>query len=82
MEEVLGLVGVSLGATLGFNLVRTAARGGRSVLREVLKVGIGAWESTQATVSAAREEARAERERTASAPRRRREPRKIAISPE
>ena len=45
MEEILGFLGFSLGASLGVGAVRTLADGSRPVVREVLKAGIRAWDA-------------------------------------
>jgi hypothetical protein len=45
MEELIGLVGFGIGASLGAGLVRSVSGGGRSTLRQVFKVGIQAWDA-------------------------------------
>ncbi len=45
MEELIGLVGFGLGASLGAGLVRSVSGGGRSTLRQVFKVGIQTWDA-------------------------------------
>ena len=55
MEELLGIVGFSLGASLGVSAVRGLGEGSRPVLREVIKAGIRAWDGLAAAGNAARE---------------------------
>ncbi|MBV9355170.1 MAG: hypothetical protein JO023_06530 [Chloroflexi bacterium] len=45
MEELIGVVGFGLGASLGAGLVRSLTGGGRSSLRQAFKVGIQAWDA-------------------------------------
>ena len=67
MEEILGIVGFSLGASLGISAVRSLGQGVQPTLRGMLKMGIRAWDAAAAGgasvregVGAAADEARAE----------------------
>lgn len=85
MEEVLAILGFSLGASLGIGAVRSVSEGSRPILRDVLKAGIRAWDGMANAASAARGEAeQASQQQTAarSRGRRRPEPRKIEIAHE
>jgi len=75
MEEVLGIVGFGLGASLGMSIVRTAGGGLRPLLRGVMKAGIAVGDAVadltaeaRASVDEARAEAAAQRD--AAAPQR------------
>ena len=57
MEEVLGLLGFSFGASLGVGAVRSLGEGGRPLLRDALKVGLRAWDTFAAAGAAAKREA-------------------------
>ena len=58
MEELIGLVGFGLGASLGAGLVRSVTGGGRSTLRQAFKVGIQAWDAVAGAGGARSESAR------------------------
>jgi hypothetical protein len=85
VEELVGILGFSLGASVGVSAARSVADGGRPVLRDVVKAGIRVWDAAaglstavRQEVSAAAKEAKAPR---GARPRRRRaEPQKIAIA--
>jgi hypothetical protein len=85
MEELLGFVGFSLGASLGVSVTRSLGEGTRPLVRNLLKVAIRTWEATaNASAAVAAESAAAGEEITAEpagrARRRRAEPQKIAIA--
>jgi len=83
MEELLGIVGFSLGASLGVGAVRSLGDGSRPVLREMIKAGIRAWDGLAAVGNAAREsqsEAQAEQSQTRARNRRRSQPQKIIVA--
>ena len=85
MEEVLGVVGFSLGASLGVGVTRSLGEGVRPLIRRALKLGIRAWDATASASAGVRKEVAAAAEETApTAParagRRRAESRKIAIA--
>jgi hypothetical protein len=92
MEEVIGFLGFSLGATLGAGLVRSMGGEGRPMLRQVLKVGIQTWDAVAGAGGAgagAAQSAGADLVLPGSAStatrarsRRRAEPRRIAIARE
>jgi hypothetical protein len=92
MEEVIGFLGFSLGASLGAGLVGSIGGGGRPVLRQVLKVGIQTWDTVAGAAEAGARAARsAEAElvlpesaspTTRGRSRRRAEPQRIAIARE
>ena len=44
MEELLGIVGFSFGASLGIGAVRSLGTGSRPLLRDLLKAGIRTWD--------------------------------------
>ena len=84
MEELIGFVGFSLGATVGASVTRGLGEGVRPFVREALKVGIRIWDATGRASEAVRQEG-ASVEAKPSAPRARgrragAEPRKIAIA--
>lgn len=74
MEEVLGVLGFSLGASLGIGAVRSIGQGAEPVLRSVLKVGIRAWDAAAGGTAAMRQEMKsaADEARAEAAPRPRR----------
>ena len=85
MEELLGFVGFSLGASLGVSVTRSLGAGTRPLLRTALKVAIRAWDATANASAAVRTESAAVGEGTSAEPagrarRRRAEPQKIAIA--
>jgi len=53
MEEVIGVVGFSLGASLGMGLIRALGTGLRPVLKGVIKVGLTATDTAQSAASSA-----------------------------
>ena len=80
MEQILGFLGFSLGASLGISAVRTVADGSRPVVREVLKAGIRAWDAVS-TPSTSDEAAAVEPTTATRRTRRRRgQPEKIVIA--
>ncbi len=90
MEELIGLVGFGLGASLGAGLVRSVTGGGRSTLRQAFKMGIQAWDAVAAGASTGpSQELESDLVLPGSAPpgrparsRRRSEPQRIAIARE
>ena len=83
MEEVLGILGFSFGASVGIGAVRSISDGSRPILRDVLKAGIRAWDAIGNSAQAARGEvARAGAEAADKRARRRAAPRKIEIAHE
>jgi hypothetical protein len=87
MEELLGILGFSLGASLGVSATRALGDGLRPLVRGVLKVGIRAWDVTANASAAVRGEAAAPADAAASTPasrtrsgRRRAGPQKIMIA--
>jgi hypothetical protein len=81
MEEILGIVGFSLGASLGIGAVRSVTDGSRPIVRELFKVGVRAWDAVAGATATARAEAATET--SASTPRggrRRAQPEKIVIA--
>ena len=85
MEELLGFVGFSLGASLGVSATRSLVEGTRPLVRNVLKVAIRAWDATANASAAVKPESVAVGEEPAVEPtgrarRRRAEPQKIAIA--
>jgi hypothetical protein len=56
MEEVLGFVGFSLGASLSVSVTRSLGEGVRPMVRNVLKAGIRAWDAAAGASAAVREE--------------------------
>jgi hypothetical protein len=85
MEELLGFVGFSLGASLGVGLTRSLGEGTRPLLRTVVKAAIRAWDATANASAAVRAESAPAGEGTSVEPagrarRRRAEPQKIAIA--
>lgn len=86
MEEILGILGFSLGASIGTGAVRSVAGGSRPVLREAFKTGIRAWDmlagasaSARAGLTSVRDDARTDRKATPSRTRST-APRKIVIA--
>ena len=53
MEELLGILGFSLGASLGAGVVRAVGGGGEPLLRETLKAGIAVTETARGAVERA-----------------------------
>ncbi|MBV9175346.1 MAG: hypothetical protein JOZ81_35265 [Chloroflexi bacterium] len=84
MEEVLGILGFSFGASLGVSAVRSVVGGSRPVFRDVLKMGLQVWDGLANVAESAREEAAAASSDPAVARRgrRRAEPQKIVIAHE
>ena len=82
MEEILGLFGFSIGASLGIGAVRSLADGSRPVVREVFKVGIRAWDSLASAATTARDSVATEQAATPArrGGRRRAQPQKIVIA--
>jgi hypothetical protein len=85
MEELLGFVGFSLGASLGVSATRSLGEGARPLVRTLLKVAIRAWDATANASAAVGAESAAVGEEAAVEPagrarRRRAEPQKIAIA--
>ena len=85
MEEVLGIVGFSLGASLGVGVTRSLGQGLRPFVRNAMKLGIRVWDATGSASAAVRAEvSRAGDETAAARPRARTRsrnaPRKIAIA--
>jgi hypothetical protein len=83
VEELIGFVGFSLGASLGAGLTRALGEGTRPFAREALKVGIRLWDATGRASAAVRQEAASVEAGTAPTGRgrrRRAEPQKIAIA--
>ena len=85
MEELLGIVGFSLGASLGVSVTRSLGEGVRPFVRSALKAGIRAWDATARATTAVREEVEAAGTDESTAPatrggRRRAAPQKIAIA--
>jgi surfactin synthase thioesterase subunit len=76
MEEILGLLGFSLGASLGIGAVRSVTDSSRPIVRELFKVGIRAWDAVASAAPTAREEAAT----TRRGGRRRAQPEKIIIA--
>jgi hypothetical protein len=82
MEELLGFVGFSLGASLAIGAVRSLTEGSQPIVREAVKAGIRAWDAVAAASSAARQET-AEAQATGRVRARRRSgPEKIVIAHE
>ena len=89
MEEIIGFVGFSLGASLAVSAVRTIGSGSGPVMREAFKAGIRAWDTVAQAGGSAREglaglqsEARQEREQQRARTRRRTQSQKIEIAHE
>ncbi len=89
MEEIIGFLGFSLGASIAVSAVRTISGGSRPVVREVFKTGIRAWDTIAQAGGAAREgvaglrtEARQEQEQQRARARRRTQSQKIEIAHE
>ncbi|MBV8718255.1 MAG: hypothetical protein JO020_24995 [Chloroflexi bacterium] len=83
MEEILGILGFSFGASMGIGVVRSVVGGSRPVLRDVLKMGIRAWDGVAGAAAAARDDAAPTAEPAAPrAGRRRAAPQKILIAHE
>jgi hypothetical protein len=85
MEEVLGILGFSLGASIAVSAVRSLGEGAQPLVRNVLKTGIRVWDAAAGATAAARQEvgAAADDGRTSAAPRTRRtraQPQKIQIA--
>jgi hypothetical protein len=84
MEQVLGIVGFSLGASLGVSAVRSVTDGSRSIVRDVLKLGIRTFDVMANATSAVRDSVAQASNQGEDAPRRRTrrgaEPRKIEIA--
>ena len=85
MDELIGFVGFSLGASLGVSATRSLGEGVRPFVREALKMGIRLWDATGRASAAVREEvatgdAGPRTARTGRGRRRRAEPQKIAIA--
>ena len=82
MEEILAFFGFSFGASLGIGAVRTLTDESRPVVREVLKVGIRAWDAVARSPAGVSDAVTAEQ--TATQPRRggrrRTQPEKITIA--
>lgn len=55
MEEIIGFVGFSLGASLTIGAVRKVGEGARPLVREVLKGGIRTWDAVTQAGENARE---------------------------
>ena len=75
MEEVLGFLGFSVGASFGVSMVRSVGTGAQPALREALKIGIRAWDglanaagSVSQEVRQARADAAAESQASAPSP--------------
>jgi hypothetical protein len=83
VEEILGLFGFSIGASLGISAVRSITDGSRPIVREAFKAGIRAWDAVNSATSAARAAASSEAPAPSRrASRRRAQPEKIVIAHE
>jgi hypothetical protein len=82
MEEVLAIIGFSLGASLGVGATRSLGEGARPAVRNVLKLGIRVWDAAASASSAAREQTGETPSPAVSTGGRRRasQPQKIAIA--
>lgn len=87
MEEIIGFVGFTLGASAAVSLVRSIGGGSKPVVREAMKAGLRAWDTMAQAGGAAREgvaslqaEARQEQAQQRAKSRRRTQPQKIAIA--
>jgi hypothetical protein len=56
VEEIIALLGFSFGASLGIGVTRSLGEGARPVVRNVMKLGIRAWDAGAAASAAVREE--------------------------
>jgi hypothetical protein len=83
MEEILGLFGFSLGATLGIGAVRSLTDSSQPMMREAFKAGIRAWDALASVTGAARQAASPDDQSAAPTRRggrRRVQPEKIVIA--
>ena len=84
MEELIGIIGFSLGASLGASATRGLGEGVRPLVRNALKLSIRAWDATASAGAAIRNEAAAATDGEATSGTRgrggRRGPQKIAIA--
>ena len=84
MEELIGIIGFSLGASLGASATRGFGEGARPLVRNVLKLGIRAWDATASAGAAMRNQAAAAADGEAAPSTRgrggRRGPQKIVIA--
>jgi hypothetical protein len=82
MEQVLGIVGFSLGASLGVSAVKSVTDGSRSIVRDALKLGIRTFDVVANATNAVRGSVAQASEETAKPRRTRRNaaPRKIEIA--
>ncbi|MBV9327240.1 MAG: hypothetical protein JO352_26115 [Chloroflexi bacterium] len=80
MEQALGIIGFSFGASLGIGAVRQIAGGSRPLLRDVFKMGIRVWDGVAGAAASGGEDAAQAPEPAARRGRRRAAPQKIVIA--
>jgi len=80
MEEALGIIGFSFGASIGIGAVRQIAGGSRPLLRDVLKMGIRVWDGVAGVAASVREDTAETPQPAARRGRRRAAPQKIQIA--